>query len=162
MTDLLNKETIAGLSVDELLDLSVDQIAEVTPFTPKPTGIYVFEVKACGVVEVGESNAIEVEYNIIEMVQLEDESLAESVGELPAKYTEKYFIGGDSEFGLMTFRTVFGGLVGEGETVAIRELMERCIGATGEGLLKHRKWVNKTTKEKQEGNQWEATSIELR
>lgn len=163
MSDVLNKETIAGLSVDELLELNVDQIAEVTPFAPKPTGCYGFNVVACGVVEVGEGHAIEVEYQLNEVIDLlvDDDANRELVGELPAKYVEKYFIGGESEFGLMTFRTVMSTLVQEGETPVIRELMERCVGMQGEGLLKHRKWKNKTTGEMQEGNQFEATAVEF-
>ena len=163
MSDLLNKEAIAGLSVDELLELDIDQIAQVVPFTPKPTGVYGFNVGSCGVVEAGEGHAIEVEYQLNEVVELLDDNEAnrELVGELPAKYTEKYFIGGESDFGLKTFRTVFNGLVAEGETVVIRELMERCVGVQGEGLLKLRKWKDKNTGEMKEGNSWEATAVEI-
>jgi hypothetical protein len=163
MSDILSKENIAGLSVDELLELDVTQIAEVKPYAPKPTGVYGFTVESCGVVEVGEANAIEVEFKLHEVIELEEDTdeNRELVGELPATYKEKYFIGGDSEYGLMTFRTVFSGLVNEGETPVIRELMERCVGAQGEGLLRHRKWVNKQTQEKQEGNQFEATAVDF-
>jgi len=158
---ILEKSSIVGLSVDELLELSVDQLAEVQPFVPKPTGMYAFTVTSCGVEEVGDANAIVVEYQINECIELEDEEKRDTVGEMPAKYTEKYFIGGKSEFGLITYRTIFGGLVGEGEEVKIRDLMEMCVGATGEAILKHRKWKHKETKEDQEGNQWDALSVVL-
>ena len=89
-----------------------------------------------------------------------DEAL-EMVGELPAEYKENFFIGGDSDFGLKAFRTMFADLIGEGETVSIREQMERAVGVSGQGLLKLRKWKNKNTGEMQEGNQWEPTAIDL-
>jgi hypothetical protein len=157
----LTKEMLKGLSVDELLDLSVDQLATVQPFQPRPTGIYRFEVLSCGVEEVGEGNAIVVKYKLHECIELEKEEEAELVGELPAEYTESYFIAGDSDFGIRTFRTIFAGVIGEGEDVSVREQMARSVGVTGEGLLKHRKWKNKETKEMKEGNQWEPTSIVL-
>jgi hypothetical protein len=156
---LLTKETIKGLSVDEILELSSDQLALVTPFVPKPTGTYRYEITACSLEEYGESHAIKVTYKINECTGLLDDTAADTIGELPADYNELYFIGGDSDYGLRSFRTMFDGLNRAGEdALKTRELMEGCIGVTGECLLNFTKRKNKETGEVREGNQWECTA----
>lgn len=157
----LTKAEIAALSVEDLLDLDIDQIEEVTPFVPKPTGIYNFAVTSTGLEEVGDGHAIQVVYTITECVELEDEEMAEDVGELPKEYKENYFIGGESDYGIKAFRTIFGALEVEGTKLSTRDLMEASVGTTGQGLLQLRKYKDKTTKEVKQSNSWEPTSITL-
>lgn len=157
----LTKEEIAGLSVDDLLDVSADQLSEVTAYVPKPTAVYNFAVKSVDLDEAGDGHAIAVVYNLTDCVELNDEAEADLVGELPAEYKELYFIGGESDFGIRTFRTIFAGVVPDGTSMSIREMMEAAVGVTGQGLLKHNKWKSKETGEIKEGNKWEATTVAL-
>lgn len=155
----LNKETIAALDIDSILDLTVEQLAEVTAFVPKPTGMYRFDIKGCSLEEYSGSHAIQVVYNITECVELENPENEESIGELPFEYKENYFIAGDSDFGVRAFRTILATAIEEGTTPSVRELMEMCVGLSGEGLLKFTKRKNKDTGEIREGNQWEVTGV---
>jgi hypothetical protein len=158
---ILTGETLESLSADELLSLDIGQIGDVEAFKIKPSGMYGWEVTAISIDEVGNENkkAIKVEYNLLEVIELEDEADAEDVGEMPCKYTENYFLEGGKGFGTRMFATIFRQLAQEAGVTMLSDIMEAGVGATGGGFIKAGTYKCKKTGEIKPTNQIDATTV---
>lgn len=157
----LTAETLESLSPEELLSLDISQIADVEGFVLKPAGMYGWEVTAISLEEVGAENkkAIKVEYNLLECIELNDESEADTVGELPCKYNEFYFLEGGKGFGTRMFATIFRPVARDAGVTMLSDIMEAALGAHGGGFIKVRNYKDKKTGEMKESNQIDATTV---
>lgn len=146
---VIDSKVLATMSVEDMLNIDVNMVEAVSDFSPLPSGLYSISVESVGLEEVGAENkpVIAVEYQINGVVELNDDSEADQVGDLPRKHTENYFLqGGKTAYGLRSFVTIFKPLAGD-QAALVTDLMEMAIGATGEAVLERKTRKNKNTGE---------------
>lgn len=159
---MIDSKDLANMSLDELMDIDINQVEAVKDFIPFPTGSYRFEVTSVGFDEVGAEDkpVITVEWNILEVVELVDASQADEVGEVPRVQKENYFLtGGKTGYGVRAFLTAFREIGVRNGCTKLPEIMEAAIGATGEALIERKTRRNKDTGENHTNSSISATMV---
>lgn len=161
VADTLTAETLEALSPDELLSLDISQIADVEAFKLLPSGMYGWEIVGISIEEIGQDNtkAIQVEYNILEVIELNDDSESEDVGELPRKYKENYSLVGGKGYGTRMFATIFRSIAQAAGVTLLSDIMEAGIGAIGGGFIKAGSYKSKKTGEQVPSNKIDPTTV---
>lgn len=148
------------LTAEELLGLELDSLADVEELKNLPNGLYRFSVKECGTDNVGQEEklAIVTDFEITEVVELDNPDEAEEVGELPRAYKENYGLETKSGFGTRVFATFFRELATRYECKTVAELVEQVAGSTGTCYMKTRKMKSRDG-ESFERNQWDPKTV---
>ena len=137
--DIINREALSDLSIQDLLEVPVDQIEDAAGFALPPKGAYVLNV-ACELSTVGgddnKREAIVMEYEIVETVELQQDS------DTPLEAGTKFgsaFMGGQ---GVQYFKTDYKdvGIALEASTVG--ELIAAVNGTKVAAVIGHRKDKN--------------------
>lgn len=151
---ILKGDVLSELSVDDLLELDVDLIDEVTDFMAMPSGHFRFNVTAVALEDVGGEGkkAIKVEFSLPSLVELADPNDEEAVELVAASFadgatvdhSEYFFLDGGkkkSAFGIRSFSTIFKPLVPEGTKAKVSELMELAMGSSGEAYIEKTSYI---------------------
>lgn len=159
--EFIEADVLAQMSPEDLLQLDVGQIKDVEAYVPLPSGLYGFQVKEVEMTEVGAENkpAIKVTFDVNEVIELEDDSQAEEVGELPTKYTEMYLLQSKNSMGLRMFATTFRPVSVEAGASNLAETMDAIIGAVGQGFIKRRSYRPNGSDDKVVTNNLDATTV---
>lgn len=154
------KDELEAMIGEEFLELAYGDVADLEGFVPKPSGMYGFTVTGCSLEKLGaeEKLAIQLELSVTEVVELLDEADAEEVGELPAKYTESFFLTG-AKIGGRAFVTMTRQLAEEQEWASLSEAVAGIVGFSGQGMIIKRQWKDKTTDEIKHGNQIDGKTV---
>lgn len=168
MSEILNKDQLSAMSVQELLEMDFGSIALVEGYKPFPTAMYRLEFISAGLETIGDSEipAIQLKLKVHEALAFENKEqevaflesgLAES---LPREYTETYYLqkkDGTAAGGTVAaFRTAFDPIaqqVGLSNVNQVLEFINSNAGAMAQAVIKHRKYKDKETGETRESNQ---------
>ena len=159
-TTTKTKAELEATTPEDFLEMMFDDIADLEGFVPKPTGMYGFVVTECNIEKLGaeEKLAIQMVTEITEVIELNDEATAEEVGELPAKYTESFFLTGQ-KIGGRAFATLTRQLAAEQDWKSVSDAIGGIVGFAGQGIIVKRSWKDKDTGDTRFGNQIDAKTV---
>jgi hypothetical protein len=146
-TNVKTTDELNAMSVDEMLQLGIEDVADLEGFRPYPTALYSFVVKACGIENVGAEDkpTIQLETELTSCDELDNEADADQLPEeFPAKYKENFFLDTDKRIGLRGFITITRPLAVANGWTNIQEIMEGMVGFTGKALIKKGGYYKKT------------------
>lgn len=154
------KEELENLGAEEFLNLQFDEIADLEGYAPKPTGMYGFNVLDCEIEEVGAEKKVVIKLvmDLTEVVELSADADPDEVGELPAKYTESFFLSGQ-KIGGRAFVTMTRQLAQEQNWSGVAEAVSGIVGFSGTGMIIKRSWKDKDTGDVKYGNQIDAKTV---
>lgn len=158
----LTAAELEALNAEALLELDISELADVTAYVPKPSGLYQFQVLESGLEEVGAENkiAIDLKLKVLEVLELADESEADEVGDLPAEYGQMFFLDGGKGYGVRSFVTLFRELAVENGWTTANEISEGIGGAVFSCYLERRKYKVKDTGEIKVSNQLKVETVQ--
>lgn len=158
----IDSKDLAAMSLEDLMEIDINQVEEVKDFVPFPTGEYRFEVTSIAFDEVGSEDkpVIAVEWNILEVVELANEEEADQVGEIPRVQKENYFLqGGKTAYGVRAFLTAFREIGARNNCTKLPEIMEAGIGATGQAMIERKTRKDRETGEARTNSSINATLV---
>ncbi len=142
--NLLDSDTLANLSIDELLNANIADIEEAAGFGVFPPGAYTLNIPFCGIKQLGTEDdpysAIVVELAVVTCVEL---SKPDDVPPKEGTKSSLTFSGGK---GVQWFRTQFGHLAPALGVERVQDLMDKLTGCTISCVVSNQTDKNDKTK----------------
>ena len=159
-SNTIARDAMKDIAIDDLLEMSVDQINDVLERVMWPTGQYQYSIVKAEVVQQTETSGayINVQHELVAVLELDDPEQAEIAPEAGTLLDIRYYPG----YGIENFKTTYGGLIEAMEgTPNVREMIEALEGTSWTGLVEHRTRTDKATGDRKEFNQINAHYNEL-
>lgn len=136
----LSKTDLEELSIEDMLDIDLANVEDAAEFITPPVGHYRFKVEECKIGEVNEKQVIQMQFSVMETIELADTS-AKPAPE-GSIFSQTYFPG----FGVQQFKTTFRGVAESLNTPTFRELIEALTACELVGNITNRKDKEDKTK----------------
>lgn len=136
MSELLGKEELKELSIDELLDIDLEAVEDMQGFLLPPKGFYRLVINESGLSEAGDTQVIKIGLAIgetLELVNSSDEPAPEG-----GQFDQTYFPG----FGVQQFKTEFAEVAKSQGFTTFGELINGLAGMEITAHIGHRKDKN--------------------
>lgn len=136
----LKAEDLKEISIDDLLEVGIDEIEDAAGFVLPPMGAYTLNIVSCAKVLIGaegeEKAAIQVELSVAETVELSDPT-QDPVAE-GAEFSIAYFGGQGAQY----FKTEFGQAAKDAGAVTLGDMFEKLPTCNVFAQIGHRKAKN--------------------
>ena len=142
--EVLDKEVLKNLSLEEMMALSLEEIPELEEFELIPTGVYIFDVEPAELDTSDDDTKkhfIGLTLKVASVVELVDPAQAEAVKPGESKLAQRFY----ASFGIQRFAKMFAGVTeqlrankAEGEGVSVVELLESVGGRQIQATVTHR------------------------
>lgn len=157
----MNDAQLELLNADSMMDMNIDDVADLEGYQPLPAGLFKFVITACGMEVVGQEDkpTIRLDLELSECIELVKESERETLPEFPRKYKENFFLETKKRIGLKAFITMMRPIAVENGWGTPAAIIAGCIGFGGECLIK-KGGYNKATDDGSKGEWFDTNNID--
>ena len=161
-TATLSRDDMKAMDIENLLEVSVSQIAEVKEFNLFPTGAYSLQCLSCDVAEGTETNGAHImtTFKVVEVQELENAEDAAEAPEEGEEFRARYYPG----YGFENFKTTFSDICESlplGIDSSLREMMEAMPSTNWEGMIEKKTFKDKDTSEIKHNNKLATHTVVL-
>ena len=140
MSQFVADEQLSNMSAEELLNMDLETVQELTEFQALPSGSYRFEVSESEVTTAGKENkpVIKIELSVLECTELknpEDQEVLDTI-EFPRKMKETIWLAAKNGYGIKRFKTFMGHIAQEHGLSNARDVLEAANGMSAEAYVK--------------------------
>jgi hypothetical protein len=157
----LNDTQLEALNADGMMDINIDDVADLEGYQPLPAGLFTFVIAKCGMEVVGNEDkpTIRLDLELTSCVELVKESDRETLPEFPRNYKENFFLETKKRIGLKAFITMMRPIAMENGWTTPAAIIVGCVGFGGECLIK-KGGYNKKNEDGSKGEWFDTNNID--